>query len=74
MISKAHTAAPATVSGDFLSERHVLEKSKNRKILLSILSNIQYLARQALPERMSEENSNFHHMLNLGTLLRFSLI
>ena len=67
--------APATVKGDFgdlLSERHTLEKSKNRKILLSILSNIRYLARQALPlrgdwntETTSEENSNFHQLLNL---------
>ena len=56
---------------DLLSERHTLEKSKNRKILLSILSNIRYLARQALPlrgrdwntETMSEENSNFYQLL-----------
>ena len=52
--------------GDLLSERHALEKSKNRKILLTILSNIRYLARQTLPlrgdwntETRSEENSNF---------------
>ena len=68
--------APATVIGDIgdlLSERHALEKSKNRKILLSILSNIRYLARQALPlrggdwntETKSEENSNFHQLLKL---------
>ena len=38
-----YVTAPATVIGDIgdlLSERHALEKSKNRKILLSILSNI----------------------------------
>ena len=59
--------------GDLLSERHALEKSKNIEILLSILSNIRYLARQALPlrggdwntETMSEENSNFHQLLKL---------
>ena len=58
--------------GDLRSERHALEKRKNRKILLSILSNIRYLARQALPlrgdrntETMSEGNSNFHQLLNL---------
>ena len=42
---------PATVMDDvddLLSERHALEKSKNRKILLPILSNIRYLARQTL--------------------------
>ena len=46
-----YITAPATVIGDIgdlLSERHALEKSKNRKILLPILSNIRYLARQAL--------------------------
>ena len=54
-----------------LSERHALEKSENRKILLSILSNIRYLARQTLPlrggdtETKSEENSNFHQLLKL---------
>ena len=67
--------APATVIGDIgdlLSERHALQKSMNRKILLSILSNIRYLARQALllrgdwnTETRSEENSNFHQLLNL---------
>ena len=58
--------------GDLLSERHALEKSKNIEILLSILSNIRYLARQALPlrgdwntETVSEENSNFHQLLKL---------
>ena len=65
-----------TLIGDIivlLSERHALGKSKNRKILLSILCNIRYLALQALPlrrgdwntERKSEENSNFHQQLKL---------
>ena len=61
-----YVTALATVIG-LLSERHALEKSKNRKILPTILSNIRYLARQALPlsgdwntETRSEENSNFH--------------
>ena len=38
-----YVTAPATVLddiGELLSERHALEKSKNRKIFLSILSNI----------------------------------
>ena len=44
--------APSTVIDDIrdlLSARHALEKSKNRETLFSILSNIRYLARQALP-------------------------
>ena len=66
-----YVTAPATVVGyigDWLSERHALEKSKNRKILLS---NIRYSVRQALPLKgdwntatMSEEDSNFQ-LLNL---------
>ena len=39
-----YVTAPATVTGDIgdlLSERNALEKSKSRKILLSILSIIQ---------------------------------
>ena len=71
--SKARITAPATVIGDIgdlLSERHALEKSKNRKVLPSILSNIRHLARQALSlrgewftETTSKENSNFHQLL-----------
>ena len=41
-----YVMAPATVMGDIgdlPSERHALEKSKNRNILLSILSYIRYL-------------------------------
>ena len=52
-----------------LSERHALENNKNRKILLSILSNIRYFARQAFPLRgdrgLSEEKSNLHQLPNL---------
>ena len=65
-----------TLIGDIvvlLSERHALGKSKNRKMLLSILCSIRYLALQALPlrrgdcntETKSEENSNFHQLLKL---------
>ena len=41
-----YVTAPATLIGDIgdlLSERQALEKSMNRKISLSILSNILYL-------------------------------
>ena len=48
-----YVTAPGTVKGDIgdLLSEHALENSKNRKILLSILSNIRYLARQAFPLR-----------------------
>ena len=59
--------------GKLLTERHAIEKGKNRKIWLSILSNIRYLGQQALLLRgedwnigtKSEENSNFHQLLKL---------
>ena len=69
-----HVTAPATGNiGDLLSERHTLEKSKNRKIFFSqSCPTIRYLARQALPlrgdwntETMSEKNSKFHQLLKL---------
>ena len=78
-----YVTAPATVIGDIgdlLSERHALQKSKNRKILLSILSNIRYLARQALTlrvdwntETMSEENSNLRLKLKPSTENAYAL-
>ena len=49
-----YVMAPATVIDDIrdlLSERPASEKNKNKNILLSILSNIRYLTRQALPFR-----------------------
>ena len=48
-----YVMAPATVIDDIrdLLSEHASEKNKNRKILLSILSNIRYLTRQALPFR-----------------------
>lgn len=67
----AHTTARGNI-GELISEQQSLEKSKNRKILLPIPSNIQYLARQALPlrgdwvpETTSDENSNFLQLLKL---------
>ena len=67
----AHTTARGDI-GELISEQRSLEKSKNRKILLPIPSNIQYLARQALPlrgdwvpETTSDENFNFLQLLKL---------
>ena len=67
--------APATALGDIgesLSDKHALEKCRNKKILPIIVSIIRYLARQALPlrgnwnaETMTEENSNLHQLLKL---------
>ena len=58
--------------GELISEQHYLEKFKNRKVLLMLLSNVCYLARQSLPLRgnwdessKAEENSNFHQLIKL---------
>ena len=57
---------------ELLCNQHAEEKMKSRKVLLGILGNIRYLARQALPlrgnwnlETGSEENSNFYQSLKL---------
>jgi hypothetical protein len=70
-----YVTAPATKVGDvgeLLSDKHAQEKAKNRSILLTIMSNVRYLARQAQPLRgnwdtdsVSEENSNFYQLLKL---------
>ena len=70
-----YVTAPATTVGDvgeLLSDKHAQEKAKSRRILLTILSNIRYLARQAQPLRgtwntdsVSEDNSNFYQLLRL---------
>ena len=66
-----YVTAPATALGDvgeliLISEQQYLEKFKNRKVLLMLLSNVRYLARQSLPLRgnwdessKAEENFNF---------------
>ena len=55
-----------------ISEQRCLEKFKNRKVSLMLLSNVRYLARQSLPLRgnwdessKAEENSNFHQLIKL---------
>ena len=53
--------------GDLLSSEHQAEKTRNRKILLLILQNIRFLARQDLPLRgdYNESDSNFTQLLRL---------
>ena len=49
-----YISIPAEVIGDvgeLLCNQHAEEKMKSRKVLLAILGNIRYLARQALPLR-----------------------
>ena len=70
-----YISTPAEAIGDvgeLLCNQHAEEKMKSRKVLLAILGNIRYLARQALPlrgnwsiETGSEENSNFYQLLKL---------
>lgn len=63
-------ALPQTTKdiGELLSEKHVEGKTMARKSLLKILSNIRFLARQAVPLRgdgKGEPNSNFNQLYHL---------
>ena len=53
--------------GDLLSSEHQAEKTRNREMLLLILQNIRFLARQGLPLRgdYNESDSNFTQLLRL---------
>lgn len=58
--------------GEMISSQHAIEKYNNHRILLKILGNVWYLARQALPLRRywkkvekSEADSNFYQLLKL---------
>ena len=58
--------------GELISTKHALEKYHSRRILLKILRNVRYLARQALPLRgdwrknqKSEADSNIYQLLQL---------
>ena len=53
--------------GEHLDSEHASNKAENRKILLTILRNITFLARQGLPLRGdgAEDNSNFKQLLLL---------
>ena len=59
---------PATTRnvGEMLSTLHTAEKAENRRFLLTILSNIKFLARQNCAIRgHSDTDSNFHQLLKL---------
>ena len=60
---------PVTTSdvGEMLSKAHAQEKSENRQVLLAILSNLRFLARQACAIRGDggESNSNFMQLFKL---------
>ena len=53
--------------GELLSTAHASEKEYNRKYLLKVAQNVQYLARQGLPLRGdgNENDSNFTQLLLL---------
>ena len=53
--------------GELLSSAHATEKEENRRCLRKILSNIRFLARQGLPLRgdQDESDGNFIQLLKL---------
>ena len=53
--------------GELHSAQHAVEKAKNRKMFLLMLTNMQFLARQglALQRNGSECNSNFTQLIHL---------
>ena len=57
----------STPIDELLDIGHASKKPENRKILLTILQNIRFLARQGLPLRGdgAEQNSNFMQFLKL---------
>ena len=53
--------------GEVHSAQHAVEKAKNRKMFLLMLTNVQFLARQGLAQRGdgNECNSNFTQLIHL---------
>ena len=70
-----YIVAPSPAMGDvidMMSTSYAAERQHNRKMLLNVLRNIRYLARQSLPLRGTwdeetgcELNSNFHQLMLL---------
>ncbi len=49
-----------------LNRQHAIEVAKNKKILLKILSCIKYLARQGLPLRGHDDDSDSNFLMHCG--------
>ena len=55
--------------GEQISDSLVNEKAKNRQMFLTILQNMQFLARQGLAFRGNEDQGNFDQLINLAQKL-----
>ena len=53
--------------GEQMSDSLVNEKAKNRQMFLTILQNIQFLARQGLAFRGNEDQVNFDQLMKLSS-------
>ena len=53
--------------GEQISDSLVNEKAKNRQMFLTILQNIQFLARQGLAFRGNEDQGNFDQLMKLSS-------
>ena len=74
--TKCHKEAVQTVvalpkdyrdCAELLSSQHAKEKANNRQMMLKLLSNVRYMARQGLPLRGDgeEDDSNYNQLLRL---------
>ena len=53
--------------GEQMSVSLVNEKAKNRQMLLTILQNLQFLARQGLAFRGNKDQGNFDQLIKLSS-------
>jgi len=67
LIRKQFRSLPTTCPniGDMMSKQHADMKKFNRECFLKVLSNLQFLARQGIPIRGDEVDSNFIQLLKL---------
>ena len=61
------TAEDEVDVGEQMSDSLVNEKAKNRQMFLTILQNVQFLARQGLAFRGKEDQGNFDQLVKLSS-------
>ena len=65
-VMKSDDDAPHQDVAEMLSHSHAIEKEQNRKMLMTIVESLQFLARQSIAIRgHDDKESNFFQLLNL---------